>query len=484
MEVPIREDMATQNAAVEIRLEERTRAEFDLSGANEYVDLQDIDGRLILELDVNRGALMDMIDRAEDPGIKDQLNMFLEDWGLRDGTAETLELNYGTLLLEGTEPVGDLDRQVPLEKSVERDRLEETSPSDMRRELRQEITYETNHDELVEDIKAYLDREGINPDDFEFGEPFQIKAQAEAVENTNEDLFGTEFTIAIKNQRVIGRDPVVRGERKDDPMAADHGWVRVDMPPEIGREVEDDTTSYDPSEEQLEIRIDGIPQGVEREVSFVVPASAGRDLERLAGEVEIQMRTPFTYLAPTAVFDPSGRRIRAGEDTVSLATSGTFEAGFETPTSAIMKRDIAEISKGIQVEGITPPEAREEVENILRRRGISAEFGGMKEEKDMREGVEVRKFNADWLNGSVLVEDTRISVDIYLSGHRSAGERRAATGDDEEDLPTTEQSVAISYGVSGIDIQGRGADYDKVDDYISELRDEIQLRLQNAAMEV
>lgn len=503
MRVPIRDDMATQGAPLEVRLEERTKGEFDLSGDGEYVRLDEIEGRLVLDFDVNRGELMEYIEQAEDSGglkqkLKQKLNMFFEDWSMRANNHESITLDYGTLLLEGTEPIGDLERQIPLEKEIPVQKLETTSPSDMKRELRQEVTYQTTYDELVEDIKAYFEREGIDTDDFEFGVPFQIQAQAEAVErNQNssqsgqsgnngeyeqievDDVFGTKFTIGIKNRRDIGRD---RGESQR--RMAGNVEVRIEMPPEIGREVVSDNGSYDPAEGVYEVDLGEIQREEEKYLMFTVPVSAGRDLEELKGEITVQMQTPFTYLAPSGIFDSGGKRITNGSSYFDSATGGTFTASFQTPTSAILKQDVADIQKKISVEGITPPDAEELVENSLRRRGISAEYSGLTEELDHREGGEVTTFEAEWVNGSTVIEDTRISIDVYMTGMRSAGTRSAEVAEGKEDLPTTERSVDMSYGETGVTINARGGDYDKVDDFVTDMRNEIQLRLENNAMEV
>lgn len=97
----------------------------------------------------------------------------------------------------------------------------------------------------------------------------------------------------------------------------------------------------------------------------------------------------------------------------------------------------------------------------------------------------MREFDAEWVNGSTLMGDTRISVDLYLSGYRSAGERSAEVGEGTtESLPTTQRSVSMSYGTTGVTINCRGGDYEKVDDFVTDLRDEIELRLQNNALAV
>ncbi len=426
---------------------------------------------------------MDNIKRVEDPGVVDKLktriNMFLEDWALEPDIMNTIKLNYGTLLLEGIEPIGSLEQNVPLVKEISRQKLKETSPSDLKRELRQEVTYSTTYDELIEDIEAYLEREGLKPEDFEFGVPFQIQAEAEAINDENEDIFGTKFTVGVKNNRAIGREY----ENESHQMAGTV-LLRIEMPPEIGKQINKSEGVYDSAKGEYRFPMGRVEEDGEEYIQFVVPVTAGRDLEELKGEIEIEMETPFTYLAPTGVFDPGGKKIDLGSHHYDMSTRGKFEASFYTETSEILKRDLVEVSKKFTVEGITPPDAVEYIDNTLRSRGISASWEGLDDELEPREGTEVRSFHGEWINGSTLLEDTRISVDILLSGYRSSGERRAEMAEEEHDLPTTERSVAMSYGKTGIRIDGRGSDQDKIDDYVSDLRDEIKLRLENNAMEV
>lgn len=479
MEVPIHPGMATQDEPVAVRLEERTEASFDLSGEAEYVDLQEISGRLVLDFEVNRGELMELIERVEDPGLKEQVELklrkFLEDWSLPTRPTEEFELDYGTLLLEGTEPLDDLDEEVPLRKTIDRETLETSSPSDLRRELRDEVTYETSHEKLVEDIEEYLWREGVNPDDAEFSEPFQVQARAQAeVDDENPELTGNRFFIEVTNNRA----EAPAGD------AAATATVYVSMPPEIGREVSDVSHdgSYDPADQRYEFELGQLHSGDSEELEFLVPVTAGRDLEELEGDIEINMDVPFTYLNPGNVFDASGRKLTDGEG-LSLNVGGLFEASFYTPTSAIMKEEAAEISKRIMIEGITPPQAKQEVDSILARRGINADEMDLKEETKKREGDEVTTFNGRWENGSVLKEDTRIAVSVWIEGERRSGELGAEV-EESERLPSQQRNVSMSYGRTGIEVKGHGADYQKVEEYVTDLRDEIKLTLENQAVEV
>lgn len=323
---------------------------------------------------------MEHIERMENPGLTTQLkhrvNTFLEDWALDSEDPETLELDYGTLLLEGTEAVGDLDRQIPLEKEVSLEKFEQTSPSDLKRELRQEVTYQTTYDDLVDDIKAYLEREGLDPDEFEFGSPFQIQAQAEAIDEDHdedgnkietEDVFGTKFTIDVKNRRDIGRERNADRLRMGGTVT-----VRVDMPPIIGREVIADMGEYDQEAEVYEFHLGEVVQGSEESVSFIVPVTAGSDLEELSGEFEVKMRTPFTYLAPSGVFDPGGERIRlrAFRHDDRRDVRSQLRDSDRRNSEAGYRVDPEESVRG----GHHPTRRRGTRRERLRRRGISAEY--------------------------------------------------------------------------------------------------------------
>lgn len=70
MEVIITEEMMNDQQAVDVRVEETADISFDLSKSDEYVDVGEISGRIIVEFGINHGAIRDELRPFEDPGPK------------------------------------------------------------------------------------------------------------------------------------------------------------------------------------------------------------------------------------------------------------------------------------------------------------------------------------------------------------------------------------------------------------------------------
>lgn len=480
MEVPINQGMTTQHAPIDVRIEERAQAEYDLSGEGQYVDLGSITGRLLVEYEANRGELMEVIKRAEDPSIRDllrdRLNMLLENWDHDPRDIDPLTLNYGRLVLTGTDPIDEIPQALPLETGLSVQKIEETSPSDLKRDLRQEVEYETNHSTLESDLQDHLEREGIPPSEYEIGVPIHIQARADPIADEDENVFGTEFTLTVRNNR---RYPTRQST------------VRISMPPEVGREAQlgpNTSGTYDPAEEEFAFDLEALDAGDSTSLSFVVPPSAGQDLEQVAGEAEIHTDHTFSYLWPSAVFDAGGEKVygKNGEMNTGMAditSTCAIEASFHTPTAAITVGEGAEVTKRLTVEGVTPPTAASEIESILGRRGLDATGPNMEKTREMQEEAEVTKFKGEFTDASVVVEDARIAIRVSINGERRTGEVEA-TREEGERLPAQKRNVSMAYGRVGVNIIGRGADHEKVDSYVDDLRNDIQMTLDSMATEV
>lgn len=471
----------TDRELVAVRVEERATADFDLSGRGDYVDLGEIEGRLVVEYEINRGALMDRIERGREPSLSDRLNMFLEEWTLNPNDVERLELDFGRLLLRGTDPVDDVPETVVLDETVDADEVENRSPSDIKRDLRREMTYSTTFDALEADIRDHLEREGIPPSEYELGAPVHIQARADPIAEDEGDVIGTEFTVTVENNRDFDLHP---------------SELRLSMPPEIGREVElrgDTAGTYNPADEMFEFTVPEIEgtTGTDvnaAELTFLVPPSAGRDLEVVEGEAELDTGVTFSHLMPHALFDAGGRKTfdyagSVDRKMASIQTTATIEATFHTPTDEVLVGEGADVEKRISVEGVTPPQAISEVEQVLGRRSIDATTPDLSESRNMREGEEVTEFQGEFRNGSVVVQGTRIAISVKITGQRRTGEVEAERTA-EEKLPAERRSVSMEYGRTGLVIQGRGADWEKVDSYVSDLRDDLQMSLESIAEEV
>lgn len=480
MKVTVTEGMMDGRKTVGVRIEEVANLSFDLSESEEYVDIGEISGRLLVEYEVNHGQIRDEIERARNPGAKDKLSAFFEDWSLEDVDPETLEINYGSLLMRGTEPIDAVPENLWLTATLDTQEFEQTAPEDLKRKLRKETEYTVEYDDLESDIKAYLEREGINTEKVSLGSPVHIQARAEPVADQEEEVFGTEFGITVENKT---------------PRLLEPSTLRVSMPPKIGRELmldSDTKGSYDPSAEEFVFDVPEIPpadgQPEVHELSFLVPQEAGQDLERVEGSATLNTSQPFTNYLPEAVFDAGGNKIY--DDQASLESNYatvertcSIEADFSTATSDIIVGDAAKVQKKVRVEGVTPPHAFDEIESVLAQRGISANGTEPEGSDEIREGANVTTFNGKFEGGSTVVNDTRISVEISITGERRTGETGTERSSGEE-LPAKQRNVTMDYGYTGITITARGADAQKVDSFASDLRDEIKLNVQSIAEEV
>ena len=474
MDIPVSKDLATSRGLIEVWIEETMNLDFDLSGEGKYVDTGAIDGEIQVDFEVNRSELIDRLDRAEEPSINDQINMFLEDWSANVMDTDEVYLDYGRLLLRGAEPT-ELDAGVELGETFDPNELRTTSPDELKRKLRKERTYETTYDDLADDVSTYLEREGIaaNPS---FSSPIHVQASALPMED------GTDFTITVENNEPTSIRKSIT--------------VEVEMPPEIGREVTlghdgdhghldkwvgSDAVSgtYDPEKEAFvfhmtSLSVVGDP-GSEREIRFNVPARAKGTLDRVSGTARFVRDKPFSNITPEAVFDAGGHRLDG--DLGEVTATGRVTATFETPTEAITIGGTSVVQKRFQIEGLTPTDAFGEIENIVKDRGIDgAEFDEPEPTRDIREGK--TKFEGDIREGSVLVGETRVGIDIQVDGEVRSSDRQTSRENDEN-LPAERRSVTVEYGNTGVDVKGRGADQAVVDDYVTDLRDELRVSLQS-----
>lgn len=482
MQVPVGKQLQTSRGLLTVRIEETMTLDFDLGSGSQYVDAGTIDGRMLIDFELNRSALMDKLDRVESPSLSDKLNMFLENWSLDKTDSGTVELVYGQLLFKGAEPLG-VDSTLTLGGSFGVQSLRSTSPDDLKRKLRTEETYETTYEELSAEVSEFLEREGIatNPS---FSAPVHIQAKA------NPAVKGTNFTLTVKNNE---RWPI------------QEVTVKVDMPQEVGREVElghwvtadddanrrdgyvekdvagvdDSSSSYDPEENVYTFEIDflaGVHEeaGSEREIKFYVPARAQQDLKEVSGRARFTRNTPFSNLFPTAVFDAGGHRL--DNRTVEINPTGHVDATFSTPTEEISVSSVQEVNKRFQVEGVLPEEAKNRVEEVLKDRGVEGTEARMTENRNMRDGKEVVRYEGGVKNGEILVGDTRIRVNVDVQGEIRTANRETTRGEDEN-LPAERRSVATEYGQTNINVRGTGSNQRVVDDYITDLRDELQVTL-------
>jgi hypothetical protein len=490
MEIAVTDELTNNRKAVDIRIEEVANISFDLGESGQYVDIGEISGRLLVEYELNHGKIRNQLENARSPGIGDRVRAFLEGWSIAAIDTERINIDYGELLMRGTEPLDAVPERIPLTASIPREEFVQTPPQDLKRQISDERRYSLRYDDLESDIRAYLEREGINTNQVSLGSPVHLQARAEPIaedaeerdeSNATKDLYGTKFAISVENK---------------SPRRIDRSTLSVSMPPRVGREIVtlgQTAGSYNPASEEFTFDLPPINAGARDrpsayELSFVVPRAAGEDLERVQGTAVLNTRQPFSNYLPEAVFDAGGHKQYdpswdGGPPYVDLYKTCSIQATFSTPTSDIMVGESAKVEKKINIEGVTPVRAEETVESVLRQRGIDASGGVSKEGTKLREDVEVTKFSGSFTGGSVIVDDTRINIDVDISGEVRTGEARAERSSGEA-LPAKQRNVSIDYGRIGITIRGRGADAEKVDSYLSELRDELRVSLESIAEEV
>lgn len=482
MEVVITEEKMSNERAVDVRVEEIADISFDLSRSDEYIDVGEISGRLLVEFGINHGAIRDELLRLEDPGlvdkIKTRLNALAEEWELETVDLRNLEIKYGTLLIRGSTPIDNVPDSMDLVVEISADRFKQTSPEDLKRELRKEVEYTLTYDTLEDDIKSYLEREGINTDQVSLGSPVHLQARAEPIADDDRDIYGTKFIISVEN----------RTPRRIDPSR-----LEVEMSGRIGREIVllgQTTGRYNSSEDVYAFDVPEIAPGSGQEIvtetiEFAVPRSAGEDLERIEGTAELNTPQPFSNYIPESIFDASGRKLYDPSRTdnsvyADIQTTCSIRADFSTPTADVMVGETAVVEKKITVEGVTPPQAESSIESILAQRGIDTSGGVSKSGSEIRESAEVTMFNGEFTDGSVIVDDTRINIEVSIMGERRTGEAETERSGGDE-LPAKQRNVSIDYGRTGVTVRGRGADTEKVDSYVADLRDEIRLSLNNMA---
>lgn len=470
MKIPVSDELTTSRGLLDIRMEETMSLAFNLSDQGQYVDTGAIKGRILVDFELNRPALIDRLDRLDSPSITDRINMFLEDWSLDDTETEKVQLNYGQLLFKAAEPMG-IDPTITLGGSFDVETLRSTSPENLTQELRTEKSYETTYDDLSDQVSEYLEREGVVADP-RFSAPIHIQAKA------NPAVRGTDFTITIENNEYSRIHTITVG---------------IDMPAKVGREVtlghgEDGspadgiTGSYDPERQMFSIDVDGLgsasdSDSAERDIRFHVPGRAQDTLDELVGTAEFTRDQPFSSLIPVAVYDAGGHRV--GGEEVSVNASGHVEAQFEANTAEIAVGSTGKVQKNFRVEGVIPTQAVTEIEEVLQDRGVSdAKTEDPEPSRDMREGTEVTRFSGGIREGRVLVGNTRVEINIDIKGERRTANRETARETDEN-LPAERRSIAEEYGWTGVTVNAEGADQEVVDEYVSGLRDELQVRLES-----
>jgi len=472
--VPMTKQRVGNNQRLTVRLEETVYAEYDIGSSGDYVSVSEITGRLLVEPSFNRGELIEVFEKSDNVSIADKIRMLLDGWTYSSNDNK-YQLDYGTLIFRGTDPLS-LKDTIDVSLSYTSDDIKGSSPEELRNHMRTEITYESTYENIEANAEEYLANNGISVDQVKMGVPLHIQAQAEsmAVENdTGRTETGVRFDITLDNKSNEAIRP---------------STMRVGMPPRISRGVKIDTHSdiqegnYNPETEAYEFDIDRVPANDTRVVTFLITQKAKGELTELSGEVLFEKDTPFTNVELEGFYDAGGRK--SNDEVVDIRSSGSFVTSFSAETSEIRVGDQREVQKNISVEGITPQQAMEEIGQKLRQRNIGANRESLKQaEKLADDSVE---YSGGFVNGSAMQGETKVYLNIDVTGRRKlAQKQRGSSGmDTSETLPDVQRQTTTEYGQVGVSINATGNNLEKVDDYATELRKDIQLELEAVSEEI
>jgi len=473
-QVPMTRKRVGNNEVLRVILEETVHAEYDIGSSGDYVNVSQIEGRLLIEPAFNRGELVEVVQQAENIPISDKIRMLLDGWEHTSGD-NYYELNYGTLIFRGTEPLS-LDDTLDVSLRYARDSIQNKSPEKLRNDMRTEISYESTYDKIAANTEEYLRNNGIAVDQVNMGVPLHIQAKAEPIANKHETgrkETGIEFDIILEN----------KSHEQIQPST-----VTVDMPPRIGRGVKVDTDSdlesgsYNPESESYEFDLNTIPAESTQVVTFTITQQAKGELNELDGEVLFEKATPFTDLKLEGFYDAGG--IKGDRDIVDIRSSGSFVTSFTADTSDILVGGQQEIQKNFSVKGITPQRAMEKLSAKLKQRNIGADRQELEEAEKLAD--DSVQYNGSFTDGAVMQGETKIYIDITVQGTRKVAQKQRGTtnGETDETLPDVQRQTTTEYGQVGISINATGNNLEKVDGYATELRKDLQLDLESIAEEI
>lgn len=471
--VPMTKGRSGKGKLITIILKEQVRASYDLGSTGKYVDVSEIEGRLLIEPDFNRGEMMEVVKKSNNTSIFDKFTMFLNDQKEPDKDNKLI-LNYGTLVFRGSEPL-DMANTIDLTYEYTTNDIQGASPNELKNDMKGEITYESIYDELEREFLGYLNEQGISRDQVEMGVPLHLQAKAEPVAESRGEAkeTGTQVDITLANKSL----------EEIRPSA-----IEIDMPPKIGRGVKVDNSSdvkdgnYNPENESYEFNIQSIPSDSERVASFRITNKARGQLENIDGRVVFKKDTPFSDLNLQGFYDSGGRE--GDESLVEIRTSGAFTTTFTAKLSEIMIGGERTVSKKTRVDGITPQRAMDTIEEKLKQRGIGANREPLQKGEELAD--DSQKFTGGFSEGEILKGETKILINIDLTGQRKLAQKQRGSDnmDADETLPDIQRQTTTQYGQVGVTINATGNDLEIVDEYATDLRKDIQLELQSLAEEI
>jgi len=96
------------------------------------------------------------------------------------------------------------------------------------------------------------------------------------------------------------------------------------------------------------------------------------------------------------------------------------------------------------------------------------------------------EYSGGFVNGSAMQGETKVYLNIDVTGRRKVAQKqRGSNGmDTSETLPDVQRQTTTEYGQVGVSINATGNNLEKVDDYATELRKDIQLELEAVSEEI
>lgn len=474
IDVPMTKDRSGRADLITIILKEQVRASYNLGSTGEYVNVSEIEGRLLIEPDFNRGEMIDIIERINNISIFDKFRRFLNDENEPDNDG-ILILNYGTLVFSGSEPV-NIENTLDLKYEYTNSDIRKQSPDKLKNDMKEEITYELTYDDLEGEFLRYLNEQGISRDQVEMGVPLHLQAKAEPIAESKAGTkeTGTQVDIVLKNKSL---------EEEIRPST-----IQVDMPPRIGRGVKihdsGDITNgdYNPKNESYEFNIQSIPPNSKSIASLRITSEAKGQLEEINGKVVFKKDTPFSDMDLQGFYDSGGREAESG--LVELRQSGAFTTTFTAKLSEVMIGGERTVSKKIRVNGITPQKAMDAIEQKLNQRGLGANRQPLQKGEQLAD--DSQKFTGSFSQGEILRGETKILINVDITGQRKVAQKQRGSDDIDagETLPDIQRQTTTQYGEVGVSINATGNDVQLVDEYITDLRDDIQVELESLAEEI
>jgi len=454
-----------------LTLEETVNADFNLGSNEEYIDLGDINGRLLIEPHFNRGAMVEVAESTDDPPALFNIKKFINDWDDIPST-NILNIVYGNFLFQGTEPL-DMPSEVPVSIEATANEIKSRSPDEIRNALRQEIQYSTTYEQIETQVEQYLDKNGISIDQVDIGIPVHIRAKAKPFTESDGDS-GVRYDLTLNNMS----NETVHVSK-----------LSIDMPAEIGRGVkiakESDVKSgdFNPEKSAYELDVGTVSANQKQEVSFKITQRAKGELNNVEGVLVFEKDNLFSDISLQGFFDAGGRQ--ASANMVEINTTGTFATTFSADSSDIMLGSREGVSKKFQVEGVTPTKAMEIIGEILKQRDLGADRKNLEKGEQLSDDS-VKYTDGGFTGGTVTRGETKVSINVRVNGEKKVAQKQRGSNDMESDetLPDIQRQTTTEYGRTGIRIKAKGNEVKKVDDYATDLRREIQMDLESIAEEI